>query len=325
MLVALIVFSVASVLCALAPRMELLVMARLLQGLGGGGLMTLTQALVGEAVPPRERARFQGYLAAVAVSANALGPVVGGYLTQHLGWQAIFLVNLPLGVIAFFLIVRLKANPGIGERRPFDVTGLLFLSIFVASTLISFSQAQDLTAGAAVQFLVLLVTGMIALILLIRHEAKVEYPLLPIKLLRKPAIWRTDALAACHGAAFVALITFMPLYMRVVLGVTVAQIVLLVLPLSVGVGLGSLMTGRAVSRTGRTAIFPSLGLSAATATLIVLALAGDKVGPAGLSGVLWVAGPFFGAGMGGGYGTGAKGARPPLLGAAAALVPMLPA
>src|SRR3954451_17723409 len=104
MLGALVVFSVASVLCALAPRMELLVMARLLQGLGGGGLMTLTQALVGETVPPRERARFQGYLAAVAVSANALGPVIGGYLTQHFGWQSIFLVNIPLGAIAFLLV-----------------------------------------------------------------------------------------------------------------------------------------------------------------------------------------------------------------------------
>jgi EmrB/QacA subfamily drug resistance transporter len=320
MLGALIVFSVASVLCALAPRMELLVMARLLQGLGGGGLMTLTQALVGETVPPRERARFQGYLAAVAVSANALGPVVGGYLTQHFGWQSIFLVNIPLGAIAFFLVLRLKANPGIGERRPFDVTGLLFLSIFVASTLISFSQAQDLTAGAAVQFSVLLVTGMIALVLLLRHEAKVEYPLLPIKLLRKPAIWRTDALAACHGAAFVALITFMPLYMRVVLGVTVAQIGLLVLPLSAGVGLGSLMTGRAVSRTGRTAIFPSLGLSAATVTLVVLALTGDRVGTAGLSGLLGLTALFMGTVMGVVQVTVQSAAGPRVLGAAAASV-----
>jgi EmrB/QacA subfamily drug resistance transporter len=320
MLGALVVFSVASVLCALAPRMELLVMARLLQGVGGGGLMALTQALVGEAVPPRERARFQGYLAAVAVSANALGPVVGGYLTQHLGWQAIFLVNVPLGVVAFLLILRLKANPGIGERRPFDVRGLLFLSIFVASTLIGFSQAQDLTAGAAVQFSVLLVTAVIALVLLIRHEAKVEYPLLPIKLLRRPVIWRTDALAACHGATFVSLITFIPLYMRVVRGVTVSEIGLLVLPLSVGVGLGSLMTGRAVSRTGRTAIFPSLGLSAATATLVVLALAGDKVGTTGLSYLLGLTAVFMGTVMGVVQVTVQSAAGPHVLGAAAASV-----
>jgi EmrB/QacA subfamily drug resistance transporter len=320
MLGALILFTGASVLCALAPSMELLIMARLLQGLGGGGLMTLTQALVGEAVPPRERARFQGYLAAVAVSANALGPVAGGYLTQHLGWQSIFLINLPLGALAFLLVLRLKPNPGLGEKRPFDVRGLLYLSIFASSTLIGFSQAQDLTAGAGVEFSILIVTAAIALILLIRHEDRTEYPLLPIKLLRKPAIWRTDALAACHGATFVALITFIPLYLRVVRGVTVGEIGLLVLPLSVGVGVGSLMTGRAVSRTGRTAIFPSIGLSLATAALIVLAVAGDGLGTTELSCLLGLIAVFMGTVMGVVQVTVQGAAGPRVLGAAAASV-----
>src|ERR1700704_3171400 len=87
MYVALAVTIVASLLCAAAPSVELLTAARVLQGLGGGGLMTLSQALVGEAIPPRERARYQGYLAGVGISANAFGPVVGGFMAQHLGWQ----------------------------------------------------------------------------------------------------------------------------------------------------------------------------------------------------------------------------------------------
>src|SRR5262245_53173830 len=93
MFVALGVFMAASVLCALSQSIAMLVVARVLQGLGGGGLMTLSQALIGETVPPRERARYQGYLAAVAVASNTLGPVLGGFLTEHLGWQSIFLVN----------------------------------------------------------------------------------------------------------------------------------------------------------------------------------------------------------------------------------------
>ena len=90
----------------------MLAFGRVLQGLGGGGLMTLSQALIGEAIPPRERARYQGYLAGVAVTSSTFGPVVGGLLTQHFGWRSIFLVNLPLGLIAVLLTLRLEQRPG---------------------------------------------------------------------------------------------------------------------------------------------------------------------------------------------------------------------
>jgi len=110
MFVALSIFMVASILCALAPNVELLTVARILQGLGGGGLMTLSQALVGEAIPPRERARYQGYLAAVAVCANTFGPVAGGYLTGYFGWRSIFLINVPIGLVALLLARGLPAR-----------------------------------------------------------------------------------------------------------------------------------------------------------------------------------------------------------------------
>src|SRR5258708_5147566 len=99
MFAALTVFILASVLCAVSPTIELLTLARVLQGLGGGGLMTLSQALIGESIPPRERARYQGYLAAVAVGAHTFGPVAGGSLTQPFGWAAVFLVNISSGLL----------------------------------------------------------------------------------------------------------------------------------------------------------------------------------------------------------------------------------
>src|SRR5215469_9210599 len=104
------IFVAASVLCALSRTIETLTAARVLQGLGGGGLMTLSQALIGEAIPPRERARYQGYLAAVGISANAFGPVAGGFLAEHFGWPSIFLINVPLGLIAAVLTRRLPAH-----------------------------------------------------------------------------------------------------------------------------------------------------------------------------------------------------------------------
>ena len=120
--VALAVFIAASLICAAAPTIELLTLARVLQGFGGGGLMTLSQALIGEAIPPRERARYQGYLAAVAVGANTFGPVAGGYLTQHFGWPSVFLINLPFGIVAMLLARGLPQRAGRthfwGDDRP---------------------------------------------------------------------------------------------------------------------------------------------------------------------------------------------------------------
>jgi len=96
MFLALAIFIVSSLLCAVASSVELLTICRILQGLGGGGLMTLSQAMIGETIPPRERARYQGYLASVMVTSSTFGPVVGGYLTHHLGWRSVFLINVPI-------------------------------------------------------------------------------------------------------------------------------------------------------------------------------------------------------------------------------------
>ncbi len=101
----------------------MLALARVLQGLGGGGLMTLSQALIGETIPPRERARYQGYLAGVMVTSSTFGPVVGGYLTQHFGWRSVFLINLPLGLIAVLLTLRLASRPARERALDFRYRG----------------------------------------------------------------------------------------------------------------------------------------------------------------------------------------------------------
>src|ERR1700729_3763288 len=122
---ALAIFMLGSVLCALSPNIEFLTAAPVLQGFGGGGLMTVSQALIGEAIPPRERGKYQGYLAGIAVSSSTFGPVAGGYLTQAFGWQSVFLINVPLGLIAFFLVLRLEAHPSDRRRTTFDTPGLV--------------------------------------------------------------------------------------------------------------------------------------------------------------------------------------------------------
>jgi EmrB/QacA subfamily drug resistance transporter len=298
MFVALAVFIVASLLCAASTSILLLTLARLLQGLGGGGLMTLSQALVGEAFPPRERARYQGYLAAVAVCANTFGPVAGGYLTQHFGWQSVFLINIPVGLLAVFLTRKLENRvPDRSGWRP-DPFGLMFFALFVTTTLLSLEQAQHMELSAMPVAGGLLAVGVIAAVLLVRQETRAASPLIPLALLRRPTIWRSDALAACHGAALVALITFLPIYLQVVRGNTPGQTGLLLVPLTVGIFTGSLVTGRLVSKTGRTTIFPVFGLFLVTANLVVLALFVHHIGTAGLAWLLLWNGLFMGTVMG---------------------------
>ena len=296
--VALGVFIIASLLCAASPTIELLALARILQGLGGGGLVTLSQALIGEAMPPRERARYQGYLAAVAVGANTFGPVAGGYLTQHFGWPSIFLINAPIGIVAVLLARSLpKRVPQRSNWAP-DPAGLLFFTVFVSATLLALEQAQGLDPNSLPLIAGLLAAGAIALVLLIRQENSRRSPLIPLGLLRQPAVWRTDALAACHGAALVSLITFLPVQLEVVRGHSPSETGLILVPLTIGIGCGSLLTGRLVSITGLTTVFPAAGLVLVTANLVALALWADTIGTYTLAAFLVWNGLFMGTVMG---------------------------
>jgi EmrB/QacA subfamily drug resistance transporter len=297
MFIALAVFMVASLLCAICKTVETLTLARVLQGFGGGGLMTLSQALIGEAVPPRERARYQGYLAAVAVCANTFGPIAGGYLTEHFGWQSIFLINIPIGLCGFGLTLRLK-NPKV-ERLPWkaDPGGLILFTILVVTTLLALEQVQHVDLGALPLGAGLFAISLFAAAWLIRHESKAPSPLIPVNLLKQPAIWRADMMAACHGAALVSLITFLPVYLVSVRGMSASTTGLLLVPLTIGIGTGSLVVGRLVSKTGLTTIFPIYGMVVATICFVVLALFASVMGMIPLGGLLLLIGAAMGTVM----------------------------
>jgi EmrB/QacA subfamily drug resistance transporter len=271
MTVALAIFMGGSVLCALSPSIVWLTGFRVVQGFGGGGLMTLSQALIGEAIPPRERGRYQGYLAGVSVSSSTFGPVAGGYLTQAFGWQSIFLVNVPLGLIAVVLVLRLASRPADRRRTTFDIPGLVLFILFVSPVILALEQLQQMRSSTLPMALGLLAFGLLALGALVWQERHSTSPLIPPRLFREASIWRSDGLAAFHGAALVSLITFLPIYLRAVRGASPAETGLMLLPLTFGIGFGSMITGQIVTRTGRTAVFPSIGLPLATLGLLFLA------------------------------------------------------
>jgi EmrB/QacA subfamily drug resistance transporter len=271
MLAALAVFIAASALCAVSTSMLMLVAARVAQGFGGGGLMVLSQALIGESVPPRERGHFQGYLSMMIVCGSAFGPVAGGFLTEWFGWRSVFLVNVPLGLIAMLLVRRLpRATRAHHGRHSFDGVGVALLTAFVAPLLIALELAQRLDPRSLPAMAVLTCVAVAALLLLYRQERRSAAPLLPLALMREAAIWRSDAMAGFSGASLVSIVTFLPIYLQVVDGTSPAETGFLMLPLTVGVGLGSFLTGRMISWTGRTAILPSVGLMITFCTMVAL-------------------------------------------------------
>ncbi|MDE2333437.1 MAG: MFS transporter [Rhodospirillales bacterium] len=274
MFVALAIFIVASLLCAAAPTVTLLAAARVLQGAGGGGLMTLSQALIGEAVPPRERARYQGWLGSIFAFSSTFGPVVGGWLTQHWGWRSVFMINLPMGLVAMALVTRLpSAAAAPSGRFRFDTPGAVLFALFITPLLLGLEQAQRMDAASLTLAAGLAAFAAAALTLLLRHERRTPQPLLPVSLLRHPTIWRADAMAMCNGANVVSLVTFLPIYLRVVRGLDASSTGLMLLPLTALIAVGSMITGRLMARTGRTAIIPSIGLPLAALGLVFMAFA----------------------------------------------------
>ena len=296
--VALGVMIVASIACALSTSLLMLAAFRVVQGLGGGGLMTSSQALIGETIAPRERARYQGYLAAVVVVSNSFGPVAGGWLTEAFGWRSVFWLNLPLGLIAVALTFRLPAKaPGNTPWR-FDVGGLVFFILFIVPALLVLEQVRTISLANAPLIVAMALLSVLSGWLLIRQERREELPLLPLAVWRQSTIWRSDALAACHGATLVSLITFAPIYLHVVRGVTPAQMGYALVPVALGIGVGSLVTGRLVSTTGRTMIFPSLAMIPTIALFLLLAAVLDRITVTQFGILLGFMALFMGAVMG---------------------------
>lgn len=277
MFIALSILLVAHVLCMLATSMTFLIAARALQGIGGGGLMTLSQALVGESVPPRERGRYQGYMASVFVCSSTVGPVAGGWLTEHLGWRSVFSVGIPLAILAIGLTFRLKKSSFGQGRLHFDFVGMVLFALFIAPALMALEQIQHVNLDALPLAMVLAAVAAVALMLLLRQERRAMAPLLPVAFLSQSAVWRTDAMASCMGATLVSTITFIPIYFIVARGASPSEAGVLMLPLTALIAVGSMITGRLISVTGRSAIIPSCGLPVAASLIATLALAGPHM------------------------------------------------
>ena len=313
-------FCAASVVCALSTSLPMLVLARVLQGLGGGGLMTLSQALIGERVPARQRGHFQGYLAAVIVFASTFGPVAGGFLTEAFGWPSVFWVNLPVGFLAMALVRRLPQTNLVGSRAAFDGLGLVWLVLCIAPLLLGLDQMQRLAVSRVPLVAGLLAVAAISAIVLVRHEWRIGAPLIPVRLLRDPSIWRANAMAGFSGGSLTALVTFLPIYLQVVGGASPSATGYLMLPFTAGVGIGSIMAGRLISVTGRTALIPGLSFLVTFTAYVAAGIWAAQLDRAELAWLIAAGGFFQGTAMPVAQITVQHLAGPRMLGAAAGSV-----
>jgi EmrB/QacA subfamily drug resistance transporter len=273
LLVALGVFVAASVACAAAQRLPHLILARAVQGLGGGGLMTLSQALIGESVPPRERAQFQAYFGALFLAASTSGPVLGAYLTEHASWRAVFLINLPLGAVAALLALRIPAQKVTRAAAfRFDAAGALLFAAGAISLLFALSSAGHRYAWTSPALIGLVALACASFAVLAWWERRAIDPVIPVRLLAKRAILRSNAVVMCFAAALFSAVLYLPLYLQLGRGFGIGESGLLLLPIALSIAFASMLTGQAVARTGWLKPYPVLGLSVSTAAFIALAL-----------------------------------------------------
>jgi EmrB/QacA subfamily drug resistance transporter len=291
---AIVLFLIGSALCGLAQNMNELIAFRALQGLGGGGLIVLTQAIVGDVVPPRERGRYQGAFGAVFGVASVAGPLLGGFFVDNIGWRWVFYINLPIGIIALAVIAVVLPARSSRQKHRIDYLGTLLLG--GAATCIVF-----LTSWGGTTYPwdsgVIIGLGVGAVVLTAawwwsaHHAAE---PVLPPRLFRNPVFSVSAAISFAAGFAMFGALAFLPLYLQVVRGVSATLSGVYLLPMVLGLLVTSITSGQLISKRGRYKVFPIIGTALVSVALFLLSRLSETTPTA----VMWLYFLVLGLGLG---------------------------
>jgi EmrB/QacA subfamily drug resistance transporter len=277
LLPALALFIVASVLCALAQTLPQLIVFRAMQGLGGAGLMAMAQAAIADVVSPRERGRYQGYMAGTWGVASIAGPVVGGWVTDHLSWTYVFWINVPLGLAAMWLCNRaLKVLPVRRMGGRIDYIGALLLASAVTAFLLVLSWGGTEYPWVSPQIAALAAATVVLFAVLMWHERRVaEAAILPPRMFSEPVFSRGVVLAFLTAAGLLGTTFLLPLYFQLVRGADAAQSGFLVIPFLFFNTIGAFTGGQISRRLGRTKSVILAGFTAGCVGFGGLALIGQ--------------------------------------------------
>ena len=280
-LFAIAVFVVGSALCGIATSMYELAVWRAVQGIGAGGLMSLALAIIGDLVPPRERAKYQGYFMAVWATSSVLGPVVGGFLAGQSsllgvdGWRWIFWINVPLGVLAFAVVIRVLHLPHVRREHRIDWPGALALVTALVPLLIIAEQGRTWgwASTAALACYAIGAVGLGAFVL--AERAYGEDALLPLRLFGNRSFAVAGMGSVVMGAGMFGGLLLLPQYLQIVQGSSPTEAGLQMLPLVAGIMTGAMSSGILIGRTGRYKIFPLVGIVLMTVALVGLSFVVD--------------------------------------------------
>ncbi|GLE52579.1 MFS transporter [Mycobacterium montefiorense] len=256
---AIVFFVIGSVSCGLAQSMGMLVAARALQGIGGGGITVTASALIGEVVPLRERGRYQGILGAVFGVTTVVEPLLGGYFTDYLTWRWAFWVNVPISVLVIFVAAAAIPALASSTKPAIDYAGIVLVGVGAAGLTLATSWGGTLYPWDSGTIIGLFVGAAAALAAFVWVESHVPQPILPTRLFASPVFTVCCVLSFVVGFAMLGAMTFLPTYMQYVNGVSATTSGLRTLPMVLGMLVTSTGSGTLVGKTGRYKVFPVTG------------------------------------------------------------------
>jgi EmrB/QacA subfamily drug resistance transporter len=256
---AIIIFLVGSALCGLAQNMPQLIAFRALQGIGGGGLMAIAFAIIGDVIPPRERGRYQGYFGAVFGLSSVAGPLLGGWLTDAINWRWIFYINLPIGAVALVVTSLALRMPVVRRDHKIDYLGASIIVASVTSLLLYLNWAGEHFGWMSLSSIWLVIVGVALIFVFVFVELRAEEPIIPMHLFRNPIFTVGNTFSFLIGMAMFGGLIFLPLYFQTVLGMSPTKSGLAMLPMVAGLFSMSIGSGQLISRTGKYKIYPIIG------------------------------------------------------------------
>jgi EmrB/QacA subfamily drug resistance transporter len=268
--VAIVLFLIGSALCGLSQNMAELIGFRTLQGLGAGGLIVVTFAVIGDVIPPRERGKYQGYFGAVFGFSTVVGPLLGGFFVDNLSWRWIFYVNLPIGAVALAVIAFAFHTNVSRQRHAMDYLGALLLAGTLASVVLFTSLGGTTWAWSSPEIIALIVASIVFLPAFLWVESRADEPILPLSLFRNHTFSVTSGVGFIVGFALFGAITYLPLYLQVAKGSSPTKSGLQLTPLMAGVLITSIVSGQVISRIGRYRVFPIVGTALMALAMFLL-------------------------------------------------------
>ncbi|MFD9127066.1 MDR family MFS transporter [Kitasatospora sp. NPDC059571] len=273
-LTSIVIFLVGSALSGLSQTMGQLIAFRAVQGLGAGGLMVGVMSIMGALIPPRDRGKYQGMFAAVMALATIGGPLIGGFITDHLSWHWTFYINLPLGIVALAVVVVTLHLPKTRTKAKIDYLGALLLTVGITSLVLITTWGGQQYAWGSKEILGLGALAAATLIGFCYVEQRVEEPMLPLGLFKNRNFASVSVIGFIVGFAMFGAVTFLPLYQQTVQGASATNSGLLLMPMMFGMLVISLAVGQAITKTGKYRIYPIIGTAVMAGGSLLLSTLG---------------------------------------------------